>query len=320
MLGAGDKKRSFAVGVAALVVAAVPLGGCARTSGDFTVLSYNVAGLPQEVSGENPDEHIPLISPLLDEYDVVLTQEDFDWWLPALDGLTFAHYHENLRAEASHPYRSARWPGPAGAGIDPAVRPDPFVGDGLGVLSRLAFAGETRVAWHDCFGAADTSDGGAADCLAGKGFSVVTTTLAPELVVDVYNLHGEAGATDLDQELQEDDFVQLAAYIESHSAGRAVILAGDTNLHTNSTHPDGHNGADTRAWAQFLDSTGLTDACDALDCPEVSSIDKVAFRSGGGVTLTATTHDFPRERFRDAQGDDLSDHPPLVVGFHWQKT
>jgi hypothetical protein len=284
------------------------------------VLSYNVAGLPQEISGENPDAHIPLISPLLNEYDVVLTQEDFDWWDPVLDGLTFAHYHEQLRAEATHAHQSAQWPGPAGAGIDPAVRPTPVVGDGLGVLSRLPFAGETRVAWHDCFGGANTSDGGAADCLAGKGFSVVTMTLAGSLVVDVYNLHGEAGATDLDQQLQEDDFVQLAAYIQSHSAGRAVIMAGDTNLHTNSNHPDGHNGADTRAWAAFLAATGLTDACDAVDCSETSSIDKVAFRSGGGVTLTVTSHDFPRERFKDDQGDDLSDHPPLVVGFHWRKT
>ena len=57
------------------------------TSGDFTVLSYNVAGLPQEISTVNPQEHIPLISPLLNDYDVVLTQEDFDWWVPALDTL-----------------------------------------------------------------------------------------------------------------------------------------------------------------------------------------------------------------------------------------
>jgi len=321
MLGSWNGKRSFTFGAAAaaVVVAAAPLGGCARTSGDFTVLSYNVAGLPQEFSGENPDANIPKISPLLDDYDVVLTQEDFDWWDPLLDGLTFAHYHEQLRAQATHPHRSAQWPGPAAAGIDPAVRPAPFVGDGLGMLSRMAFTGETRVAWRDCFGAADTSDGGAADCLAGKGFSVTRMTLAPTRTVDVYNLHGEAGRTDLDQQFQEDDFVQLAAYVQTHSAGRAVIVAGDTNLHTNSNHPDGHNGADTAAWAEFLQATGLTDACDALDCPEVSSIDKVAFRSGTGVTLSATSHDFPRARFRDAQGDDLSDHPPLVVGFHWQK-
>src|SRR5262245_38486329 len=138
------------MGCAAAVAAALAptlAGGCAATSGDFTVLSYNVAGLPQEISTENPEEHIPLISPLLEEYDVVLTQEDFDWWIPELNGLSFAHFHEWLRADTTHPYASAQWPGPAGAGIDPAVRDAPWVGDGLGTLSRMGFADETRVAW-----------------------------------------------------------------------------------------------------------------------------------------------------------------------------
>jgi hypothetical protein len=315
----GTRGRLGTVLAAALLLGAGPLlEGCGRgRSGDFTLLSYNVAGLPQEISTVNPDAHIPLISPLLEDYDVVLTQEDFDWWVPALDGFTFAHYHEQLRAQVTHPYRSAQWPGPEAAGIDPAVREAPFVGDGLGVLSRFPFTGETRLAWRDCFGGPDTRDGGAGDCLAGKGFSVVRMELAPGRVVDVYDLHAEAGATDLDQSLQEDDFAQLAAFIRDHSGGRAVILAGDTNLHTDSDHPDGHGGADTRVWAEFLAATGLTDTCDALDCPEVSAIDKVAFRSGGGVRLQPTSHDFPNERFVDAVGEDLSDHWPLAVSFHW---
>jgi len=50
-------------------------GGGGGRGGELSVLSYNVAGLPQEISSENPEEHIPLISPLLDEYDIVLTQD-----------------------------------------------------------------------------------------------------------------------------------------------------------------------------------------------------------------------------------------------------
>ena len=64
------------------------------------MLSYNVAGLPQEISSENPTEHLPLISPLLNEYDVVMTQEDFDWWTPLLDSFDFVNYHTRLRADA----------------------------------------------------------------------------------------------------------------------------------------------------------------------------------------------------------------------------
>ena len=70
-------------------------------SGEFSMLSYNVAGLPQEFSSENPEEHLPMISPLLNDYDVVMTQEDFDWWSddPTVADLDFVNYHERLRAD-----------------------------------------------------------------------------------------------------------------------------------------------------------------------------------------------------------------------------
>lgn len=308
----GTRLRVAGVTIAALALGVSLLSGCgAPKRGSFTVLSYNVAGLPQEISQVDPDKHIPMISPLLDQYDVVLTQEDFDWWVPDLDPFTFAHYHEQLRAEATHPHRSAQWVGPEGAGIDPSVRPAPWVGDGLGFLSRMAFTDETRLAWHDCFGGADTSDGGAADCLGGKGFGVVTMTVTTGRVVDVYTLHAEAGGTATDQALQEDDYEQLAAFVAEHSAGRAIIIGGDTNLHIDS------EPADAAIWDEFLDATGMTDVCAELDCDEPGAIDKMAYRDGGGVDLRPTSHDFPREQFRDEEGVDLSDHPPLVVGWEW---
>lgn len=285
--------------------------------GELSVLTYNVAGLPQEISTENPEEHIPLISPLLNAYDLVLTQEDFDWWMPALDGLDFVHYHERLRAEATHQYQSERHPGPEAAGIDQAARGN-LVGDGNGILSRVPFTGNTRIAWTGCFGGADTSDGGAGDCLAMKGFAMVTMTLPSGDEVDVYTLHAEAGGTAEDQRLQGDDFAQLADHIETSSDGRAVIIGGDTNLHTDGTHPDAEGRADTEIWHEFLARTGLTDACDATRCPDTGSIDKIAYRSGGGVRLRATGHDMPRDRFTAPDGEELSDHPPVVVDLRWQ--
>ncbi|HKY66186.1 MAG TPA: endonuclease/exonuclease/phosphatase family protein, partial [Acidimicrobiales bacterium] len=292
-------------------------GGGGTGGGEFSVLTYNVAGLPQEISTENPREHIPLISPLLNEYDVVLTQEDFDWWLPILDQFDFVHYHEWLRAEATHPYRSAQHPGPEAVGVDPAVRGN-FVGDGNGILSRLPFTGNTRVPWTGCFGGIDTNDGGAGDCLAMKGFAMVTMTLPNGALVDVYTLHAEAGGTAQDQSLQVDDFAQLADFIVGHSAGRAVVIGGDTNLHTDGTHPDASGGADAAIWNDFLARTGLTDACTATGCAEPGSIDKIAYRSGAGVRLEATSHAMPRERFTAPDGEALSDHPPVVVDFRWQ--
>jgi hypothetical protein len=290
--------------------------GGAAASGELSVLSYNVAGLPQEISTVNPEEHIPLISPLLADYDIVLTQEDFDWWQGVAADLDFVNYHERLRAEAPHEHVTAPHPGPEAVGLDPDSRPLQ-IGDGLGVLSRLPFTGETRVPWPGCFGGIDPSDGGAADCLAMKGFAVVTVELAEGVDVDVYTLHAEAGGTDEDQRLQADDFEQLADFVADHSDGRAVILAGDTNLHTDDEHPDGGGGADTEIWEAFLEATGLTDACAATGCADTGAIDKLAHRSDGGVELEATAHDFPRERFTSPEGDDLSDHPPLVVELAW---
>ena len=282
------------------------------SSGELSVLSYNVAGLPQEISTVNPQEHIPLISPRLNEYDLVMTQEDFDWWTPLLDGLDFVHYHERLRAQATHEHRSARHPGPEAVGLDPATRPDLNVGDGLGFLSRTPFTGEDRVPWAGCFGGFDSSDGGAADCLAMKGFAVVELTLANGVTVDAYTLHAEAGSTARDQQLQVDDFEQLADYIEEHSAGQPIILAGDTNLHTDP------GSVDAQIWQRFLQRTGLVDSCTAaIGCTRPAEIDKLATRSTDDLTLTPTSHSFPRARFRDAEGVDLSDHPPLVVDIAW---
>lgn len=290
----------------------VPLPG---PPGEFSLLSYNVAGLPQEISEVHPSAHIPLISPRLNPYDVVLTQEDFDWWQPLLDGLDFAGYHDALRAQADHPYRSGQHPGPLAVGLDPASRPL-FVGDGLGVMARFPFSEPLRVPWTGCFGGI-LPDGGAADCLAMKGFSVTTMTLAEGHTVDVYNLHAEAGSTARDQELQAADYEQLAEFMLANSAGRPVILAGDTNLHIDRNGPEDPDFDDAAIWAEFLSVTGLTDTCAELSCAEGASIDKAAYRDGAGLDLTPLSHTYPASEFRAPSGEDLSDHLPLVVGFSW---
>jgi hypothetical protein len=281
--------------------------------GEFTTLAYNVAGLPQEISKANPQRNIPLISPLLNEYDVVLTQEDFDWWTPLAGLLDFRNYHARLRADATHPYRTDVHPGPQAVGVDPASRPL-LVGDGIGIISRYPLTGEGHHAWSGCYGDAFV---GAGDCLAMKGFRVVTMTLGDGRTVDVYSLHAEAGSTPFDQELQERDFEELAAFIVARGADRAVIVGGDTNLHILDGRDEPHTGAVDRAiWEQFLAATGTTDVCAELDCDEPGSIDKFAYRSGGGVELDPLEIDFPRERF-SVDGEDLSDHPPVVVRWSW---
>ncbi|MCC5951703.1 MAG: endonuclease/exonuclease/phosphatase family protein [Acidimicrobiia bacterium] len=287
------------------------------TSGEFLLLSYNVAGLPQEISDENPEVNIPLISPLLEPYDIVLTQEDFDWWQPQLDALDFVNYHERLRADTTHPYRTERNPGPEAAGLDWEVdRPDLLVGDGLGILSRIPFTDVERVPWNDCFGGAATSDGGAADCLAMKGFAVATFTLADGAEIDIYTLHAEAGSVEESLRIREENYQQLATFMAERSDGRAVIIAGDMNLHGEPDHR--RVDVDIPVWERFLEATGLTYVCDVVTCELPGQIDKAAFRSGGGVEIEVLSQRFATDDFVDGDGEDLSDHPPLEVRFAWR--
>ena len=57
--------RSLLV-VTLLLAALIAIAGCGGSSndpsGEFTTLSYNVAGLPQEVSQVNPKDHIPYVN------------------------------------------------------------------------------------------------------------------------------------------------------------------------------------------------------------------------------------------------------------------
>ena len=276
------------------------------TSGTFRALTYNVAGLPEGLSGSNPSVNTPIISPLLNDYDLVLVQEDWANPDPPIPGISV--FHELLISEVTHPYLST--PAPVPLGSDPR-RPSALVSDGLNRMSRFPFGAVTRVMWPNCFGGADTSDGGAGDCLSLKGFSVARTQLAPGVEVDVYNLHAEAGGTPLDEQFSAEDFAVLADFVTAHSAGRAVIVGGDFNLHTDRV-------LDRTIFDTFLAATGLVDVCVVVDCgADADQIDKFVFRDGGGIVLEPLDHAFEREKFQRDDGQPLSDHDALAVDFAW---
>lgn len=289
-------------------------------SGTLNILAYNVAGLPQEISTETPTANIPQISAGLEAYDLVLAQEIFDWWLPGglIDDLqpAFINYLDWLLADTTFEHIAPQHPGNEQYGITLEDRPFLQLGDGIGIFSRFELTNVVTVPWTDCFGSLDTSDGGAADCAAMKGFRVATINLGGT-AVDVYSLHAEAGGTERDQELQVDNFAQLAAFINEHSNDRAIILGGDTNLHTQSAHADGSDGADDVIWNEFLQATGLTDACTVMDCAEVDSIDKITFRDTSGIEFNVESYAHVNGDFLDDSGEDLSDHPPVAVRLGW---
>ncbi len=327
----------FAVLVVILAASSAPVSARAGRTGTFEALTYNVAGLPEPISGSEPATNSPLISPKLNDYDVVLLQED--WEDPTELGIF--GYHHLIVSEANHRYRSDPAPAPLGTDTRRFPQGPALSADGLNRLSEFPFAPLERHMWDVCngelaievvetivkegglsdvvdgAGLGDVIDGGSSDCSAQKGFTVGTTTLAKGVAVDIYNLHGDAGGGPKDAEARAAGFAQLADFISRHSAGRAVIIGGDTNLHT---EPDSAGRpADIATWKEFQAATGVRDVCTAVDCgQDVGRIDKFAFRSGGGVTLKPMTSRFEAAKFTRADGQPLSDHDPLAVTFRWR--
>ncbi len=291
---------------------ATPTGTPTATPGipsSLSVLSYNVAGLPPELSDENPEVNIPLIAPKLDSsiFDLVAIQEAFH-----------PPYYDTLATQ------NTSFP----PGNTPTQEPGPFpspaqVGSGLMRLSNSAHAGYARIVWDLCEGVFSNKS----DCLATKGFSWSRHTIGPGMQVDIYNWHADAGTSDADHVARNSNVAQLIAFILANSAGRAVIILGDTNsLYTRSQDTI----ADVIAmlgvkdvWLETYYDNAIPDPGDPTndaDCPtnpnsaNCELVDKIFYRSGGGVLLDLIAYEIP-SNFVDGAGLDLSDHLPVQAIF-----
>lgn len=282
--GASDRRSGSAVWSDTVMYPPGPVAAPmpVATEGRFRLLTYNVAGLPDPVSPAHPATNIPLISPLLNNYDVALVQEDFS-------------YHRALNSQVKHEFRSA------------LMRTTlSLMPDGLSIFSSLPLSDTRRQRWTSCSGFVDR----ACDCLADKGFSYSQLEVSPGLNIDVYNVHADAGEDAADIDARRRNFAELEVFILNRSRGRAVILAGDTNLSVLSSD------ADASILAHFSASTGLLDACGHVSCPD-TEIDRVLYRSNGDIELAATRW-WKDRRFVAEDGRDLSDHPAVGVEMVWR--
>lgn len=259
------------------------VAACGPEQGTLEVLTYNVAGLPEGLSSSQPERFIPVISPLLNRYELALVQEDF-------------YYTELLRRSAMHPHVSEP---------KPAEEVESVMNDGLNRFSQIPFGPLHRERWVSCHGTFDS----ASDCLADKGFSVATHRLAEGVEVDVYNFHAEAGGGPNDVVARRAGLEQLIEHARARSFGRALILAGDTNLH-------GFDPDDEPLLVQLMNELDLEDACRNLNCGK-ELIDRVMFRSGVGVELSALGWRIADEMV-DREGQALSDHLAVHVTLQWQ--
>jgi endonuclease/exonuclease/phosphatase family metal-dependent hydrolase len=264
-------------------VVGVRSAGAAEPRGaEFSVLTYNVAGLPALLSASRPESHAPVIGELLNLYDIALLQEDFT-------------YHRALETRARHPHRSR--PLTPGRTM--------LLGDGLNRFSATPFQRFARVAWRACHGR--FSNGG--DCLTKKGFTVAEHRLAEGVRIDVYNVHMDAGGSAGDRAARARQVDQLLAALETRSADQAVIVAGDTNM----------DAQDEPLLDHLLAAAGLEDACRNLGCRTPRMIDRVLFRGSEQVRLEAVHMDID-PRFVAEDGQDLSDHKAVGVVLRWSLT
>lgn len=255
--------------------------------GSLSLLTYNIAGLPEVFSSSDPETNTSQIGPLLADYDLVQVQEDFN-------------YHGDLYAGDQHPYRSS-----TSGGV-------PF-GDGLNTLSYRPFSDFARMTWDDCNGT---------DCLTPKGFSYARHRLDEGVYLDVYNVHANAGVEDADLAARRSNLGQLLRVIESNSRGNAVLVMGDTNARYTRSNDNVRDFLDhgfSDAWIERARGGERPEGDDALtDCSDSSGrscerIDKILYRSSRMLELWVDDYHVEDTRFVTSSGAPLSDHDAVYA-------
>ncbi|KAF9698559.1 hypothetical protein EKO04_003874 [Ascochyta lentis] len=274
----------------------------AQTAGSFNILTFNVAGLPDVLNGNDvPGDkttNTARIGQLFTQHDMDLihVQEDFN-------------YHATLYANDKHPYRTA-----TSGGVP--------VGSGLNTLSNFPYTDFERVKWNQC----STFD--SADCLTPKGFTFMRVKFAEGVWVDAYNLHADAGTTTADLSARASNLRQVSDHIKTNSIGNPVIVFGDSNTrYTRTSDIPGVFGTENSmkdVWIELVrKGTPPTAGSDALLCDNPSpnttceTVDKVWYRGSSAVSLQATTFDYAGDMFLQEDGNILSDHNPVLVDFTW---
>lgn len=261
----------------------------------ISLLTYNIAGLPERISAAKTSRSTSIaeIGVKVEPFDIVNVQEDFNY--------NTAFYSGN-----QHPFRTS-------------TRGKIPYGDGLNTVSKYPIIEYHRIPWRNCSGS---------DCWTVKGFSFAKIQLASQVVVDVYNVHANAGHTARASKARRENLRQLAAYIHEHSADQPLIVMGDFNAHYTFKKDNLH---------EFILTTGLTDGWVAFlqkgIFPEIvpkfislekltlrnetESLDKIFFRNSKNIQFSVVDYQVEIARFKNRAAQDLSDHLAVSMELEW---
>lgn len=265
------------------------------SEGEFSVITYNVAGLPEIISSAKT-ERAPSIAEIgqkLNEFDIVHVQEDFN-------------YNRHLYNRNTHSFRTS------------TKGKIPF-GDGLNTLSKYPIHEIRRIKWNDCTGA---------DCLTPKGFTYSRLEVARDVFIDFYNVHANAYNHASAAKARRNNIIQLSGYIKKHSAGKAVVVMGDLNAHycygldNLKVLLNEHRLED--AWiihkrnGLLPQSLGTVPPADILAITDTcETIDKILFRGSPELSLKTSGYRLENRLFSNGKGVPLSDHHPVSARISW---
>jgi endonuclease/exonuclease/phosphatase family metal-dependent hydrolase len=259
--------------------------------GSFTILSYNVGGLPEIISSSKPSKYTKQISPKLNDYDIINVQEDFG-------------YNDDLTSQLKLPFRT-KFTGNV-----------PF-GNGLMTFSKFPLYMTSNEKWKDTHGFIE--DG--ADEMIPKGFCYSSVEIKPGYFIDIYNIHTDADTDEQSMAARRSNMAQLSEYIDNISAGKAVIVFGDTNSRYTRKGDDFYElllkpRGLKDAWIQNVMDGVIPPIGDSLMVNDLGEkgevVDKIFFRSGKNVQINASTFKLLLTEFTDSEGNQLSDHYPIT--------
>ena len=297
-------KRIFIQILSAVIVGSsiiFSIGGMrayADIKGSFSVLSLNVAGLPEGLSSSDPKENTLQMSPLLNDYDLVSVQEDFA-------------YHDDLIKYDNHKFKTES------SGNVP-------IGDGMNFMSHFSLQDIGRYTWNKRYGF--ISNG--ADAMTPKGILYSSMEIAPGYYIDIYDIHADAGDDEGSYEARRDNMNQLANMIKERSQGKAVIVIGDTNSRYTRSE-DNFEEAIVKTcglkdpWIQIIRNGNVPQNGDALidkqnpNSGDNEVVDKIFYRSGENIDLSVEDYNLLADKFIDSKGNQLSDHYPITADFSY---
>ena len=314
----------------------------AETSeGTFTVATFNVDGMPQQVKIAGFDYNLNSDGPGAEgslaisrgmaerDWDLIATSENFNFMSELMSEMR-GYEHTTLRDSIALEFSLI--------GLS-----FPFDTDGLSLLYKdyINVENEQIVSWntHYSTDVVGIPAGNGADGMIDKGYRSYQAELAPGVVVDVYILHMDADSDAEDIAAREAQMTQLADAIKVSDNGNPIIVMGDTNCrytreNLETLFIDAIN-ADERftiqdawvekAWDGVYPVHGSSDLVandkgGSYAYPQAEIVDKVFYinNTDSDVQLTAQSYTVATD-FVNESGTALADHWPVVVEFQYEK-